>query len=510
MKYVTLNFLFFALLLFVGSVKVKMGEDQVDIKPKDESNGFLEEIEKVLGIVKDFEWEREKKGVLIDDEEWEFSIDPNEDLKNKIIVTDYDEDGDIDEDDVQLHKEYLQELEDIRLEEEEARVEAEEEARLLAEEEAEEAAEEAEEDKKEEKVVIEPTDEEIKLAEEKQEALDAGKNFSLVINNTTYYLTDNAENTPITEIIEIGKAEAKKIIAQFPQLNELKNNISTLTNSLGEYVVNLTNKYEIYNEQNEHEINKINLIILEQLQTQLEAELQTFQKNIQTEQSKIEKFDLELEKYTNKLPQKTSICSILTDCNSCVADPHCGWCASSNQCVEGNEFSSTFGKCSFYNFNKCSKNSNCEYNNCNECLADPGCGWCNNVNPICLKKDEAEAGLCRMNLFYHVWRESNNKCPEINIYNFLDYIDNKLEESKEVVIPDEIVTIDIPRQEDVIKTIDRLNEEKVNSTITIDKFLRGYDSTMKELRDVESEEIKLNVMCGWNDTIQKEGKCLLI
>ena len=127
-----------------------------------------------------------------------------------------------------------------------------------------------------------------------------------------------------------------------------------------------------------------------------------------------------------------------------------------------------------------------------------------------MKKDEAEAGLCRMNLFFHVWREGFNQCPEVNVYNFLDYIDDKLRQSEEYVVPDEVVVIDIPNQENVLREIEKINEEKVNATIVIDRFLEDYDRTMKELRDVEKEEIKINVMCGWNETIKNEGILFLI
>jgi hypothetical protein len=533
--------------------------------------GFVEEVKKVLEGIDEFEGERDKKGVVVDDKEWELSVDPFPESEEEDKVIDYDEDGDVDEDDIEYHEELmLEEAEELEEEDEDEEDEEdddedddeaeeddeeedddeedddeedddndeedddndeeddddddeeddeeeeddddEEDDDEEDDEEEEEEEDDDEEDDDEEDDEEEDDDEkeenkvENKMIEEAQHAQEQGRNFSIIINNSTYYLTDDIENTPISEILEIGKAEAQKMIKQFPELNELKKNISTLTTSLGEYVVNLTNKYEIYNKQNEHEINKINLIILQQLQTQLEGELQNIQKSIKTEKEKVENFDLELEDFSNKLPQKSSICNMLTTCSSCVADPHCGWCASSNQCIEGDEHSSIFGKCSFYNFNKCSENSDCNYNDCNDCLGDAGCGWCNNVNPVCIKKDEAESGLCRINLFYHVWKDSNNKCPEINVYNFLDYIDNKLEEYSEVVIPDGIVIIDVPKREDVVEKMERINEEKINSTIVIDRFMKKYEDTMEQLKDVEEEEIKLNVMCGWNDTIQREGK----
>jgi hypothetical protein len=511
MKNVTLNFLFLALLLCVSGVRIKMNDGQVDISVNKKMEDFMEEIENILGKIDKFEGEREKNGIIIDDKEWDISVDPFNDSRNKTVVIDYDEDGDIDEDDLKYHKEYLQELEELKIEEAEELAEQAEEL-----DEEEEELEDEEEEKEESEVKStdlpkEKTEEEIKLEEEAQKAKDNGKNFSIIINNTTYYLTDKVEKTPISEILEIGKSEAQKIITQFPELSELKKNISTLTSSLGEYVTNLTNRYQIYNKQNEHEINKINLIILQQLQTQLEAELIDIQKGIKAENLKIELYNIELEKYTNQLPQKNSICNMLTSCGSCVANPYCGWCSSTNQCVEGDEHSSIYGQCPFYDYNKCSENSNCEYNSCKECLADAGCGWCNNVNSVCLKKNEAESGLCRINLFYHVWRtDRNNKCPEVNIYNFLDYVDNKLEESSDAYIPEDVVPIEIPKKEDVIDKIERINEEKTNSTLLIDAFLKGYEGTMKQLKDVQTEEVKINVMCGWNETIQKEGKIVLI
>jgi hypothetical protein len=79
------------------------------------------------------------------------------------------------------------------------------------------------------------------------------------------------------------------MIKQFPQLNELKKKHLD-SNNISMRIRRQSHK------QNEHEINKINLIILQQLKTELEGELQNIQKSINTEIEKVENF-LEIEKF---------------------------------------------------------------------------------------------------------------------------------------------------------------------------------------------------------------------
>ena len=195
---------------------------------------------------------------------------------------------------------------------------------------------------------------------------------------------------------------------------------------------------------------------------------------------------------------------MLNNCDACTGNPYCGWCASSNLCVEGDEHSPKLGQCSYYNYDKCSDKSNCEYLNCNDCLGDSGCGWCNNVSPVCIRKNDAESGLCRKDLFYNVWDKDNNKCPDINVFNFLDYINNKLEKSSEIIIQEPDLHLNAPIVDYIEKEIDELNEKMINNTLQINTLTKDYENKKKRLKDIEKEEIKMKVMSKWNDTISKE------
>lgn len=83
-----------------------------------------------------------------------------------------------------------------------------------------------------------------------------------------------------------------------------------------------------------------------------------------------------------------SRCSEYSVCGDCNDDPSCGWCGSTNQCMAGTfNGPSTTGSCSLstwaYGYDTCSilKNQTCGgYTSCSECSLDSTCGWCSSTN----------------------------------------------------------------------------------------------------------------------------------
>jgi len=71
-------------------------------------------------------------------------------------------------------------------------------------------------------------------------------------------------------------------------------------------------------------------------------------------------------------------CSVRTDCSSCVADPKCGWCRSSQTCMNTLDGKVPAGNCSHADFSHLyCKSHTCEqHKNCYECMSDPECGLC--------------------------------------------------------------------------------------------------------------------------------------
>ena len=72
-----------------------------------------------------------------------------------------------------------------------------------------------------------------------------------------------------------------------------------------------------------------------------------------------------------------------TACDACSAEPGCGWCAASNQCLQGN----TAGACGapeggggckeHWTYGYCAEAMPCaQFATCDDCLASELCGWC--------------------------------------------------------------------------------------------------------------------------------------
>ena len=71
-----------------------------------------------------------------------------------------------------------------------------------------------------------------------------------------------------------------------------------------------------------------------------------------------------------------------TACDACSAEPGCGWCAASNQCLQGN----TAGACGapeggggckeHWTYGYCAEAMPCaQFATCDDCLASELCGW---------------------------------------------------------------------------------------------------------------------------------------
>eukprot|EP00300_Choanocystis_sp_HF-7_P023994 c25389_g1_i1.p2 GENE.c25389_g1_i1~~c25389_g1_i1.p2 ORF type:complete len:176 (-),score=22.25 c25389_g1_i1:21-515(-) len=72
----------------------------------------------------------------------------------------------------------------------------------------------------------------------------------------------------------------------------------------------------------------------------------------------------------------TTKCARHVICKSCVEDIHCGWCATSGLCHDGNVLGATFENCTMWEFSWCSGEPCVEHATCHACTSDPLCGWC--------------------------------------------------------------------------------------------------------------------------------------
>merc|ERR1712072_274324 len=119
--------------------------------------------------------------------------------------------------------------------------------------------------------------------------------------------------------------------------------------------------------------------------------------------------------------EKPESCGSHSKCASCVADLHCGWCASESSCMKGNVMGPAKVNCSTWDYAFCSGEPCSSYSECDACTADPLCGWCATTGvctegsadrPVfiqCLARDwRYGAGTCAKCQCPDV----NGKCPE--------------------------------------------------------------------------------------------------
>ena len=170
----------------------------------------------------------------------------------------------------------------------------------------------------------------------------------------------------------------------------------------------------------EWKLNKINIKIINQLEMRLIQNEIAIQKTLLETQDQIRSLKIQIKRVKSLLPSPTSICNTLKTCGKCTANPGCGWCSSSQSCIEGNEKGPYIGKCTFYDYKLCISPKPCKsYKTCNTCIQDVTCGWCNDLyssNTTCMSKKEAEIGNCRNEQFIHQWKSKElHKCPHITM-----------------------------------------------------------------------------------------------
>jgi hypothetical protein len=338
--------------------------------------------------------------------------------------------------------------------------------------------------------------------------------LTFTVHDRTYNISNTIDRAPISEILTILNTEIGLLKENYSNITEINQETNKYIRELRELVTSITNKYNLYNLQKNHKIEIMNKKALEHLHLQLEGALLTIKQKMAEEKEEITDYNLKIEEIIDKLPSEEATCHFLLTCGECVADPTCGWCASTNQCVEGNEQSPFKGQCSFYNFNKCSDKSECEdYKTCDDCMADVGCGWCNGLNnKICIRKTDGEKGLCRSTQFYHIWRTENNECPKINLVNYFDYVNDELEKASHEPIPKPVVRLDIPNINEIIELNEDLidfYDKKKESEGMMKFYEKEYSNTLENLECIEKEENKTlfeNKEEQWNANLEQEGK----
>jgi hypothetical protein len=347
-----------------------------------------------------------------------------------------------------------------------------------------------------------------------------------LINNLTNNLTGtdlqfsssySGNSTYVSEVRDLLKNIISKVddlITRTSLSNSLKDDLKNKLHELRTLWEKVFHHYDLVNTRNKYQLDSLSHTLIAQLEGGLIADLVMLQKNIEKQNQKLRQDDIEIEEMKTFLPDPNKICQNLQICSTCVANPQCGWCSSSNSCVEGNQNGPLKSNCPVYDYEKCSDSSDCStYTKCSECIKNVGCGWCNDMNintQICLKKSEGEGEnpLCNAAHFHHIWKKEKDlaSCPKVTMRNFIKLVESGLHESN--IIPSSRDTLysnyDYDEiNETLLKLKNKLNA-KIDEQIALDRFLREYKKTNETLIDLKKQMTDLDDKMNLDISVKEE------
>ena len=164
------------------------------------------------------------------------------------------------------------------------------------------------------------------------------------INKTEIF--QNSTNQSISNVSSIVEDFKSKVDQQILNTQEINNTVNIVLNSTKK----ITKKIKINQARTEIKLNIINKHIVSQIRDQLNSETKSIQHSILTVQKKIKLLNLRISQLKLKIPKLGSKCLKLTNCGSCVANDHCGWCSMTQVCMEGNERGASDGSCTFFDY----------------------------------------------------------------------------------------------------------------------------------------------------------------
>jgi hypothetical protein len=344
------------------------------------------------------------------------------------------------------------------------------------------------------------------------------------MNITRYKRLKNRKKNMTTP--ELLKAITDEIIDITQRMNislKIKKKVFKEIEVIEKLSSNLTKRMDLYDIRTRYQLDALSHSMIMQVEVALVDELMQIQEKIKKQKRDLIEDDIKIENLKNKLPNPNSVCNKLLNCSTCAANPRCGWCESSNQCVDGDKTGPKNGFCPFYNFDKCPHKSDCSsYNTCNQCMQDVGCGWCSDLNlntHICLNKNEAEKGLCNFNFFHHVWKKNYklSTCPKKSSKNFIDFIKKNLHHSNDFKLinkdplysPDtgDKFVIKVPDFNDITESLKSLEEilyKKIKEQISLDRLLKTLKRANKDMEKLRKEMKELEDNMKLNSTIKYE------
>ena len=83
------------------------------------------------------------------------------------------------------------------------------------------------------------------------------------------------------------------------------------------------------------------------------------QPQINVYEQELKQVQSEIDTLAAQLPLEDNPCNTITSCDDCAANDACGWCLSSNTCIQGNNNGPSYENCPFYDYKICTGGKDC-------------------------------------------------------------------------------------------------------------------------------------------------------
>lgn len=153
----------------------------------------------------------------------------------------------------------------------------------------------------------------------------------------------------INDVSEKIKSLSQKVDTSFDHYDETLESIEEIK----EKIRKVRKEHELQGLRFEWKINIINNKLMKQIEIMLIMHEIQLQREIVECEDRIRSLKIQIKKLKTSLPSSSSICYNLKNCRGCTANPGCGWCSSTQSCIEGDEKGPFNGSCSFYDFKQC-------------------------------------------------------------------------------------------------------------------------------------------------------------
>lgn len=211
----------------------------------------------------------------------------------------------------------------------------------------------------------------------------------------------------ISSILDNIKILGSELITTSSSSKDILKEIDDLQNSFAKM------QFEITTDSNEQHkrIGILNDRLSSHLKQQLTHQLFLTEKTEEEINSSIKTDEAALSSLEHEIYLNTK-CSSYQSCSQCATDSSCGWCISTDKCVEGDSERPLFTQCQSYSFSICDKEALCSQTTCGVCIANSICSWCaTSHKPYCSK--EIDNNHCDKDLIINILGD-NTICPMVN------------------------------------------------------------------------------------------------